>query len=321
MTAVVLAGSSAVSLDDNVRAALSKARELDEDAIAVVFGEPDAAMLDQMARCGAARAVLFRGADAADASARLQALAIAGLAERETPALILAPTSSHTIEVMGALSVRLGAGILWGLTDIVRRDGVLVGRRPIHNDTEIAEFAWRGEPSLALLRPSALSPIERPATALAVEELPFDLPEIAHARVVSRTSTDGGAGRSLADADVIVAGGRGLEKRENLEWIEELAGLLGGVPAVSLPLVEAGWAPRSMQVGQTGTIVKPRVYIACGISGQIQHRIGMEGSEVIVAINSDASAPVMDYCDVGVVGDVKDVLPRLIEAITQRRPA
>lgn len=317
MTALVPMNWLGVSFDEDSLAVLSKARELDDQTIAVVFCDPDASALDELSRYGAMMVAVLHSEGEDLPPARLQAIGIASLAEAEAAEIIMASTSSHNVEMMGALSVRLRAGILWGLTDIVRRDDALVGLRLVHNDTEVAEFAWRSGPKLAILRPRALSASEWPVTGPAIKRVPLEPDGVRHAEVVSRTSTEGG-GQSLAAANVVVAGGRGLEKPENLKLVEQLAQMLGGAPAVSLPLVEAGWAPRAMQVGQTGTIVKPQVYIACGISGQIQHRIGIEGAGSVIAINSDASAPIMNFCDIGLVGDVKELLPQLIDAINQR---
>ncbi len=127
------------------------------------------------------------------------------------------------------------------------------------------------------------------------------------------------SGPSIEDADVIVAGGRGLGKPEGFGMIEELAKALGGAVGATRAVVDAGWYPYPTQVGQTGKTVSPKLYIACGISGAIQHKVGMQGSGTIVAINKDANAPIFEFCDLGVVGDVNEVVPKLTELVRARR--
>jgi electron transfer flavoprotein alpha subunit len=126
-------------------------------------------------------------------------------------------------------------------------------------------------------------------------------------------------GPSIEDADVIVAGGRGLGKSENFSLVEDLAKALGGAVAATRAVVDAGWYPYSTQVGQTGKTVSPKLYIACGISGAIQHKVGMQGSGTIVAINKDPNAPIFEYSDLAVVGDVHEIVPKLTELVREKR--
>jgi electron transfer flavoprotein alpha subunit len=126
-------------------------------------------------------------------------------------------------------------------------------------------------------------------------------------------------GPSIEDADVIVAGGRGLGEPEKFSLAEQLAQALGGAVAATRAVVDAGWYPYSAQVGQTGKTVSPKLYVALGISGAIQHKVGMQGSNVIVAINKDPNAPIFEYADLGVVGDLHEIVPKLTELVRARR--
>jgi electron transfer flavoprotein alpha subunit len=126
-------------------------------------------------------------------------------------------------------------------------------------------------------------------------------------------------GPSIEEADVIVAGGRGLGSPEKFELVEELAKALGGAVGATRAVVDAGWYPYPSQVGQTGKTVSPKLYVACGVSGAIQHKVGMQGAGTIVAINKDRNAPIFDFCDLGVVGDLHQIVPKLTELVRQRR--
>ena len=227
---------------------------------------------------------------------------------------VLFTTSATSVELAGRLSALLEAAIVWNVARIDNRAGAPCLFRAALSDSLLAEVACEAPLQIGLVRPGAFdAPADTLQQARAVIDtdcaaLPFD-----GSREVDRRATT--ASPAIANADIIVAGGRGLGSAENLQLVRDLADVLGGTVGVSLPLVDMGWAPRALQVGQTGTIVQPRLYIACGISGQIQHKIGMERAKIIIAINTDRTAPIMAFCDLAVVGDARQILPDLTKRV------
>jgi len=194
------------------------------------------------------------------------------------------------------------------------RDGTLVGTRYALDDSLAVEVGWIGEVQLAVFRLGLHDPVEAPVDGQVVWVQPA-LSDYALATRIVEVRGSSAEAASLATADIIVAGGRGMRDRQTLALLEDLADALGGVVAVSMPIVDRGWYPHSRQVGQTGQKVRPRLYIACGISGQLGHRVGMEKSGVIVAINSDPTAPIFGICDAGVVGDLHVIVPELTRRV------
>ena len=172
-------------------------------------------------------------------------------------------------------------------------------------------------PAIALFRAGSFDPVPSGGEA-AVEEIASELESFSTLAELTGHDTEEQAGPSIEDADIIVAGGRGLGSPEGFTMLEELAAALGGAVGATRAVVDAGWYPYSTQVGQTGKTVSPRLYIACGISGAIQHKVGMQGSGTIVAINKDPNAPIFDFCDIGVVGDLHQIVPKLTELVRSR---
>jgi electron transfer flavoprotein alpha subunit len=244
--------------------------------------------------------------------------ALAQLVEAHGYENVLFAQSILTADVAAALAARLEAGLNWQLLDVVAQDGALVGKQSALGDSVVVDVGWRTTPRLALFRSGSFDPVAQ-SGAGTVERFDVELSEHSLAAEMLEQAHEESSGPSIEDANVIVAGGRGLGEPEKFGLLEELAKALGGAVAATRAVVDAGWYPYATQVGQTGKSVSPSLYVACGISGAIQHKVGMQSSKVIVAINKDKNAPIFEYADLGVVGDLHQIVPKLIELVRQRK--
>jgi len=232
---------------------------------------------------------------------------------------VLFGNSVLAADVAAGLAARLDAGLNWDLVDVELQDGTLVGKRPALQDSVYVDVGWRSEPRIALFRAGSFDANPTGGGEPQIEEVAVELEEHSRGAKVVDQELEEASGPSIEDADIIVAGGRGLGGPENFTLAEELARALGGAVGATRAVVDAGWYPYSAQIGQTGKTVSPKLYVALGISGAIQHKVGMQSSNVIVAINKDANAPIFEFSDLGVVGDVHEVVPKLTELLQQRR--
>ena len=244
--------------------------------------------------------------------------ALAAVVKESGADTVLFAASVLAADVAAGLAARLEAGLNWDLTDLRLEGGELVGVRPALGDTVLVEVGWASTPRIALIRSGTFDPVESGGTA-EVKDVAVSFEDFStRARLVEHL-TEKASGPSIEDADVIVAGGRGLGSPEGFSYCEELAEALGGAVAATRAVVDAGWYPYAAQVGQTGKTVSPKLYIALGISGAIQHKVGMQGSGTIVAVNKDPNAPIFDFADLGVVGDLTQIAPKLTELLRARR--
>jgi electron transfer flavoprotein alpha subunit len=217
-------------------------------------------------------------------------------------------------DVAAGLAARLEAGLNWGLVDF---DGTK-GRAPALQDTVVVDVGWSSPVRLGIFRAGALDPAPLSGSS-EVKDAAVELEDFSTSAEMVEQAHAEQQGPSIEDADVIVAGGRGLGEPEKFALAEELAQALGGAVAATRAVVDAGWYPYSAQVGQTGKTVSPKLYVALGISGAIQHKVGMQGSNVIVAINKDPNAPIFEFSDLGVVGDLHEIVPKLTELVRARQ--
>jgi electron transfer flavoprotein alpha subunit len=183
------------------------------------------------------------------------------------------------------------------------------------------DVGWRSEPRLALFRAGSFDLAETGGGEPTIEDVTVELSPHSQAAKVVGQELEQSSGPSIEDAEIVVAGGRGLGAPEHFTLAEELAKALGGAVGATRAVVDAGWYPYATQIGQTGKVVSPKLYIALGISGAIQHKVGMQSSNVIIAINKDTNAPIFDFSDLGIVGDLHDIVPKLTELVKQRRGA
>jgi electron transfer flavoprotein alpha subunit len=297
---------------------LSKAASLGDDVAGVVIGSEVRAIADEAGKFGAARVYVADDPRLEAPLPQPRVDVLAKLVQETNADTVLFANSVLAADTAAGLAARLDAGLNWDLIDVVRNDGNLVGTRPALQDSVYAEVGWTSAPRLALIRTGSFEATASGGSAEVVD-VDVQLEDFSTTARMVEQAHEESEGPSIEDADVVVAGGRGLGGPENFTLVEELAKALGGAVGATRAVVDAGWYPYSAQVGQTGKTVSPKLYIACGISGAIQHKVGMQGSGVIVAINKDPNAPIFEFADLGVVGDVHQVVPKLTQLVEQRK--
>jgi electron transfer flavoprotein alpha subunit len=238
------------------------------------------------------------------------------VADGNGPDLLMLGTTYDGRDIAARLSVAVDKPVITNNIDVELDGDALVVTEPVFGGTKLVKTKFTAAgPHIALFRPKSFEASEAGGGAATVASLEVTDPGTAK---VTNSHVEEATGPKLDEANVVVSGGRGLGEAANYEMIETLAKLLKAAPGASRAIVDAGWVPYSYQVGQTGKVVKPTVYIAAGISGATQHLVGMKGSKNIIAINKDPEAPIFSVADLGIVGDVHKVLPKLIEALQAR---
>ncbi|HEU19721.1 MAG TPA: electron transfer flavoprotein subunit alpha/FixB family protein [Deltaproteobacteria bacterium] len=289
------------------------ADELGDEVCAVLLGSGVEAMAAELAKYGVDKVFVADDAALEPYTTDAHAAAVAKVVKENDPAILLLGASVQGKDLSSRLVGKLATGMASDCTDIKIEGGKLLATRPMYSGKTFGDIVVSGTPQMASLRPNVFPAVEN---AKAGEVVKFDagLDAGALKTKVLEVQKDASGKIDLTEADVIVSGGRGMKGPEGYSVLEELAGLLGGTVGASRAAVDAGWRPQSDQVGQTGKVVSPNLYIACGISGAIQHLAGMSSSKYIVAINKDPEAPIFARADYGIVDDLFKVVPELTAA-------
>jgi electron transfer flavoprotein alpha subunit len=289
---------------------------------ALVLAEDAKAIASHLGGLGVDEAVCISSAELKRYRTRPYVEAAGAAIEAHGPAAVLVGATMNGREFAASLAARLGAGIASDCLEI-EWNGKLVAKRPVYGGRLTDTVEWTGDDTaVASIRPRAYDdPGAKGGDAPAIREVDANIPADALDAEIVEFKKEEGETINLADADVIVSGGRGLQVPENFAMIRELASEIGGAVGASRAVVDAGWIPYPHQVGQTGKTVRPKLYVAVGISGAIQHLAGMKTSETIFAINKDANAPIFKVATYGFVGDALQIVPKLTKKLRERKGA
>ncbi len=296
---------------------LAKATQLGGDVAGAVLGSGVADLASEAGTFGASTVYVVDDPKLEAPLPQPRVDALAQIVREKGIENVLFAQSVLAADVAAGLAARLDAGLNWDLVDVTA-DGGLTGKRPALADAVYVDVGWTSTPRIGLFRSGTFDPAATGGSAQ-VESVSVSFEDFSTEATMVEQAHAESSGPSIEDADVIVAGGRGLGEPEKFALCEELAKALGGAVAATRAVVDAGWYPYSAQVGQTGKTVSPKLYVAVGISGAIQHKVGMQASNVIVAINKDPNAPIFEFSDLGVVGDLHEIVPKLTELVRQRR--
>ena len=295
---------------------------LGEPLVALALGDGVGAAAANLGQYGVEKVYAVDQPLLKDYLAETYAPVVAELLQTLQPKIVLSPASVDGKDLSARVAARLGAGLAQDCTELKIEGGALKAKRPVYAGKAFAWYEWSpgAWPQMASCRPNAMDSLPPdPAGSAAVENAAVSLPAALKSRVVKVEVAVGRIG--LLGAQIIVSGGRGMKGPENFAMLEELAKIMGGAVGASRAAVDSGWRPHADQIGQTGKVVTPILYIACGISGAIQHLAGMGSSKYIVAINKDPEAPIFSKADYGVVADLFQFVPALIEEVKKLKAA
>jgi electron transfer flavoprotein alpha subunit len=308
------------NFNKNSQGAISEAArltaELGGDAAALVVGDVADDACAALGKYGATK--VYRAKSVPEGLAQPIVDAMAKVIQDEGFTYALFGGGLLGFEIGAGLTARLNAGVTMEVTKVKVADGKLVAERPILQDSQVADVGYIAEPGIIIGRLNAFDSSEGDGSAEVVD-VDVELSAWSTKATMVQRGEQRGADVNIEDAEILVGGGRGLGAAEGFGLAEELAESMGGAVAATRAVVDAGWYPYAAQIGQTGKTVAPKLYLAAGISGAIQHKVGMQNSENIIAINKDQNAPIFEFSDLGVVGDLHRILPKLTEAIKAKR--
>ena len=298
-----------------VGAAKMLADELKGSCVALVVGSGVEAVAGDLGAYGASRVLVVDSPKLARHSNSAYAKVIAEVAAKEQAAIVLLPASQMGKDLAPRVAVKLNAGLAADCVALRVENGNVIATRPVFAGKTLLDIKVKTPVKMFTLRPNVFA-AARNGQRVAVEKMDVPLEDGDFTATVTEMSVATGR-PDVTEADIIVSGGRGLKGPENFHLVEELADVLGAGVGASRAVVDAGWRPHDEQVGQTGKTVSPTMYVACGISGAVQHLAGMSSSKYIVAINKDKDAPIFQIADYGIVGDVTEILPELTAQLKQ----
>ena len=309
------------NFNKNSLGALSEASklagELGSEAAAVVVGDVSDDQAQGLGNYGVTK--VYRAKDVPEGLAQPIVDVMAKVIQDDGFSYALFGGGLLGFEIGAGLTARLDAGVTMEVTGVRAVDGKLVSERPILQDSQIADVGYVSEPGIIIGRLNAFDVEEKGGTAEVVD-VDVELSEWSTKAEMIQRGEQRGEDVDIEAADVLIGGGRGLGSAEGFDACEELAGAFpNGAVAATRAVVDAGWYPYAAQIGQTGKTVAPKLYLAVGVSGAIQHKVGMQNSEAIIAINKDPNAPIFEFSDLGVVGDLNKIMPKLTEALKARK--
>ncbi|MFH1620015.1 MAG: FAD-binding protein [bacterium] len=297
------------------------AGDLGEELCAVLAGDSVAGLTGELASFGADKVYLVEHPELAVYNTDIFSTVITALITKYKPGIMLYPATITGRDLAPRIAAAIKVGLTADCTGLAIKDGLLVQSRPAFGGNIMADIlSPDSRPQMATVRPNVMKKCEprKGAQAVVVRETPAIDGSMARVKILERKVTHAHAGDRIEDARVIISGGRGLKGKEKFRMLEELAERLGGAVGASRAAVDMGMRPKTHQVGQSGVTVCPKLYLSCGISGAVQHIVGMRSSDVIISINKDPNAPIFNVSKYGLVGNLHEILPKLIERLKKK---
>jgi caffeyl-CoA reductase-Etf complex subunit CarE len=298
------------------------ADELGQELCAVLIGNDVSKYCDELSSYGADRIYMSDSKDFEHYDTDVYSMVLTSLITKHKPNIVLYPSTYQGRDIAPRVATELYVGLTADCTGLSIKNGLLLQTRPAFGGNIMADIlSPTTRPQMATVRPNVMKknvPDTSKKAEIVKEDIKVDK-SVSRVKVVERKIHEAKGGMKLEEAQVIVSGGRGMKTKEGFEMLKSLADLLGGTVGASRAAVDMGLKPKANQVGQSGTTVSPKLYISCGISGAIQHIVGMSSSDIIISLNKDPNAPIFNVCKYGIVGDVNKVVPKLIEELKKAK--